>query len=147
MITSTFSIDLGLENTEITEVTTDKNGHYHIKIRSTETEGVCRICGNKITAFHELDREITIQHLPILGKECYLHIRPPRFKCKSCPKTPTTTLQIPWRNRNSAYTVNFEKYLLKSLINSTISDVSRKEGIGEGVISRLLNRYIEAEVN
>jgi transposase len=33
------------------------------------------------------------------------------------------------------------------LINSTISDVSRKEGIGEGVISRLLDKYIETEIN
>ena len=147
MITSTFSIDLGLDSIHLTEVTTNEKGHYHVKMCSTETEGVCRVCGNKITAFHEFDREITIQHLPILGKECYLHIRLPRFKCKSCPKNPTTTLQLPWRDRNSAYTVEFEKYLLKSLINSTISDVSRKEGIGEGVISRLLDKHIEGEVN
>ena len=147
MITSTFSIDLGLDSIEVIDVTTDENGHYHLEIRSTETEGTCRVCGKKITTFHEYDRKITIQHLPILGKDCYLHIRLPRFKCKSCPKTPTTTLQPNWRNQNSAYTIDFEKYLLKSLINSTISDVSYKEGIGEGVIRRLLDRYIEAEID
>jgi transposase len=147
MMTSSFPIDLGLDHIEVIEVTTDENGHYHLQIRSTATEGICRICGNKINTLHEYDREIMIQHLPILGKASYLHIRLPRFKCQSCPKTPTTTLQPSWRNRKSAYTVDFEKYLLKSLINSTISDVSRKEGIGEGVISRLLDKYIEAEVN
>jgi transposase len=147
MITSTFTIDLGLEHIEVTEVSTDKNGNYHIQIRSTETKGVCRVCGKEINTFHEYDRKITIQHLPILGKACYLHIRLPRFKCQSCPKNPTTTLQPSWRNRKSAYTIDFEKYLLKSLVNSTISDVSHKEGIGEGVISRLLDKYIETEIN
>ena len=126
MMTSTFSIDLGLDSIEVIDVTTDENGHYHLELRSTETEGTCRVCGKKITSFHEYDRKITIQHLPILGKDCYLHICLPRFKCKSDPKTPTTTLQPNWRNQNSAYTIDFEKYLLKSLINSTISDVSYK---------------------
>jgi transposase len=109
-------------------------------MRSTEKEGICRICGNTITALHEDDRKITIQHLPILEKDCYLHTRLSHFKCTSCPKTPTTTLQPSWRNQNSSYTIGFEKYLLTSLINSTISDVSRKEGIGEGVITRLLDK-------
>jgi transposase len=77
-----------------------------------------------------------IQPLPILGKSRYLHIRLPRFNCQFCPKMPPTPLQSSWRNRKSAYTVGFEKYLLKSLINSIVSDVSRKEGMGEGVISR-----------
>jgi hypothetical protein len=40
---------LGLANTEITEVTTNENGDYHVKIRSTKIKGICRICGHKIT--------------------------------------------------------------------------------------------------
>lgn len=147
MITSTFSIDLGLPHIKVTEVKIDTNGHYHIEICSTETKGVCRVCGKEITKFHGHDRKITVQHLPILGKECHLHFQLPRFTCESCPKRPTTTLQTAWRNRNSSYTVDFEDYLLKSLINSTISDVSRKEGIGEGVISRLLDSHVNTKVN
>lgn len=146
-LTSNFSIDLGLPNIKITEVTTAENGDYHLEICTTETKGKCRICGKEITKLQGYDRKITVQHLPILGKACYLHIRLPRFRCESCPKKPTTTLQPVWRHRNSAYTVDFEEYLLKSLINSTISDVSRKEGIGEGVISRLLDRTVSQEID
>ncbi len=147
MITSTFSIDLGLPHVEILDVQTDQQGHYHIEIRSTETEGCCRHCGATTTHFHGYDRKITLQHLPILGKECHLHLKLPRFRCDICPTKPTTTLQPVWRRQNSAYTTDFEKYLLRSLINSTISDVSRKESIGEGVITRLLDAYTETEID
>ena len=39
MMTSTFSIDLGLDSIEVMDVTTDENGHYHLKLRSTENRG------------------------------------------------------------------------------------------------------------
>ena len=147
MVTSTFSIDLGLPHVEILDVQTDQQGHYQIEIRNTETEGCCHICGETTTHFHGYDRKITLQHLPILGKECHLHLQLPRFRCDACPTRPTTTLQPVWRRRNSAYTTDFEKYLLRSLINSTISDVSRKESIGEGVITRLLDTYAETQID
>jgi len=147
MITNHFSIDLGLPHVEVLDVTTDKQGNYHIEIQATETQGICRKCGRSCDYLHGYDRKITVQHLPILGKECHLHLRLPRFRCKTCPNKPTTTLQPSWRRRNSAYTTDYEQYLLKSLINSTMSDVSRKEGIGEGVLSRLLDSYVETEIN
>lgn len=147
MITSRFTIDLGLPHVEVLDVTTDKQGNYHIEIQSTETQGCCHQCGKTTNDLHGYDRKITVQHLPILGKACHLHLRLPRFRCKSCPNKPTTTLQPSWRRRNSAYTTDYEHYLLKSLINSTISDVSRKERIGEGVLSRLLDRYVDTRIN
>lgn len=147
MTTSTFSIDLGLPHVEVLNIQTNQEGVYHLEIRSTETEGCCHICKTVSSNFHGYDREITIQHLPILGKACYLHIKLPRFRCDDCPKKPTTTLQPIWRRRNSAYTTDFEAYILKSLVNSTVSDVSRKEGLGEGVVSRLLDAYVSSEID
>lgn len=144
---NTISIDLGLSDIEVTEVKTDKNGNYHIKICSTSTTGKCHICGNKIDKLHEYDREITIRHLPILGCECYLHIKLPRFKCDNCPKKPTTTQQLSWRNYKSRYTKDYEKHILKALINSTKSDVCRKENIGEGCVLRILESYYSDEVD
>lgn len=147
MITSTFSIDLGLPHAEVLNIRTDQMGHYHLEVRSTETEGCCHICGAVLSNSHGYDREITIQHLPILGKACYLRIKLPRFRCNDCPKKPTTTCQPIWRRRNSAYTTDFEAYILKSLVNSTVSDVSRQEGLSEGVVSRLLDAYISTEID
>lgn len=147
MITSRFSIDLGLLHVEVLTVTTDQQGNYHIEIQSTETQGSCHQCGETTDSLHGYDRKITVQHLPILGKACHLHLQLPRFRCKVCPHKPTTTLQPSWRKRNSAYTTDYEQYLLKSLINSTMSDVSRKEGIGEGVLSRLLDSHVDTKIN
>ena len=102
-MTTQFSIDLGLPGIEILEVTQALDG-YHIKVRSTETEGQCHRCGRTISKFHEYDRELCVRHLPILGQACYLHIRLPRFRCDHCPTRPTTTQQPNWRTRKSAYT-------------------------------------------
>jgi len=141
------SIDLGLEDVEIRECNIDKKGVYHIKIQSTKTTGTCRECGCEIDKFHALDREMKIRHLPILGKECYLYIRLPRYECESCHKNPKTTQQLSWRAYNSSNTIDFEKYILDSLINSTFSDVSRKENVSEGVVSRILKSYYPDKID
>ena len=135
------SINLSLENIEVKEIITDKKGNYHINICSTLEVGICRECEKEISKFHEYDREMIIRHLPILGKECYLHIRLPRFQCMECYKQPTTTQQLSWRNYNSSNTKEYEEHILKMLINNTASDVSRKENIGEGKVLRILKTY------
>ena len=137
----TIALELGLSNIEITKFNIDKKDNYHINIQSTKEIGICHKCGCEINKFHSLDREMEIRHLPILGKECYLHIRLPRYECTNCHKNPKTTQQLPWRNYNSSNTKDFEKYLLDSLVNSTIMDVSRKENVSEGVIQRILKSY------
>jgi transposase len=144
---NTISIDLGLSDIEIIECNIDEQGKYHIKIRSTKTTGTCHKCGCEIDKFHDLDREMKIRHLPILGKACYLYIRLPRYECPKCHKNPKTTQQLPWRNYNSSNTKDFEKYLLDSLVNSTIMDVSRKENVSEGVVQRILKTYYPDKVN
>jgi hypothetical protein len=36
---------------------------------------------------------------------------------------------------------------LKSLVNSTVKDVSRKENIGEGVVTRILESYYPDKID
>ena len=85
--------------------------------------------------------------MPILGKECYLHIRLPRYECEHCKKNPKTTAQLPWRRYNSAYTKVFEEHILNALMNSTMSDVSRKENISEGRIKRILETHYPDKID
>lgn len=144
---NTISIDLGLPDVKIKEFNTDSKGNYHIKICSTKTTGICRCCGKKTDKFHAEDREMKIRHLPILGKECYLYIRLPRYECSTCDKNPKTTQQMPWRNYNSSNTKHYETYILNLLVNSTIIDVSRKENISEGVITRILKSYYPDKID
>lgn len=146
-MTTSIPIDLGLADIEVLSVRTDGNGDYHIKIRSTLKEGECHVCGKRITKHHGHDREIKIRHLSILGKACYLYIKLPRFQCLHCRQRPTTTQQPSWRNRKSAYTRDYEQHILRSLMGSTLSDVSRQEYIQEGCISRILERYQDSEID
>jgi transposase len=135
------AINLDLPDIEIIKVSIDKRGNYHINIRSTKTIGTCHKCNCEIDRLHSYDREMEIRHLAILEKKCYLHIKLPRYQCDTCPKQPKTSQQISWRRYNSSNSKDFENYILKSLVNSTVKDVSRKENIGEGVVTRILESY------
>jgi transposase len=141
------AINLELSDIEIIEVNIDEKGNYHINIRSTKTTGTCHKCNCEIDKLHSYDREMEIRHLPIFEKECYLHIKLPRYQCDSCHKQPKTTQQVSWRRYNSSNSKDFENYILKSLVNSTVSDVSRKENIGEGVVSRILESYYPDKID
>jgi len=144
---NSISIDLGLSDIEIKEFSVDEKGNYHIKICSTKKTGKCHCCGEEIDKFHSEDREMKIRHLPILGKACYLYIRLPRYECLKCNKNPKTTQQLEWRNYNSSNTKDYENHILTLLVNSTISDVMRKENISEGVIMRIVKTYYPDKIN
>ena len=144
---NTISIDLGLSDIKIKEFNTDAKGNHHIKIISTKTTAICHCCGKEIDMFHSEDREIKIRHLPILGNECWLYIKLPRYQCDSCPKSPKTTQQLAWRNYNSSNTKYYENHILNLLVNSTIIDVSRKENISEGIISRIVKLYYPDKID
>jgi len=87
-----------------------------------------------------------IRHLPILGYETYIEIRPPRGICKKC-NDKTTTQTLSWHDSNSRYTKAYEKYLMLAMVNSTLADVSIRERISDGAIQNIINRYIDSEIN
>jgi len=70
----------------------------------------------------------------------YLRITPLRYICEEYGQGTTTTEQYDWCERNATITKGLEKYLVRSLINGTIEDVSKKEGIGRKVVQSALER-------
>ncbi|SMC78346.1 zinc-finger of transposase IS204/IS1001/IS1096/IS1165 [Desulfocicer vacuolatum DSM 3385] len=124
-------LDLELPDVEILSVSRDNNGDYVIELRSTKKSGVCRKCGKKIRHFRGYDQWIMIRHLPILGREVYLKIRPRRYQCLDCDNEPTTTERFPWRAPGKSYTKTYQDHVLQFLINSNIKDVCLKERLGE----------------
>src|SRR2546425_5453649 len=40
--------------------------------------------------------EITLRHLPILGRKTFIHLRPKRYQCLYCHGNPTTTQTLFW---------------------------------------------------
>jgi len=118
----------------------------YIYLESTETKIPCSKCG-KETQPKGLGQEVKLRHLPILGKPCYLLLKPKRGLCKNCADGPTTNQRLSWYKYKSRYTNAYEDHILLSLINSTVSDVALKENLGPDAVDGILQRRIEGQVN
>ena len=141
------SIFLDIPEIAVLGVERTKQGDYHISVSNTNKGTHCRKCGKFIEKFHGYDKEIVLRHLPILDNEVYIHIKPQRFQCPYCSDKPTTTQKSSWYTARSPYTIAYEEYLLRCLINTTIEDVSIKENIGYESMMGVLKRHINEEVD
>jgi transposase len=92
-------------------------------------------------------QEIQLRHMPILGQETYIAIRPRRGQCPTCLHHPTTTQELSWYEQRSPHTKAYDQYLMKLLIGSTVADVSLKEKVGYDAILGALQRQVASEVN
>jgi transposase len=100
-----FEIALDILGVEIEKAETNEKGDFIITVRSTVEGTICRRCGRKITMPYGSGREITLRHLPILGKNVYIRIRPARYQCPDCDGNPTTTQKLPWYDERSPHTI------------------------------------------
>lgn len=127
-----------------TEITLEKQ--LLIRVESTQSTTACGVCGNQISCTFGHGQEIRLRHLPVLGLETYIVIRPKRGQCLACYCDPTTTQIVSWYQQRSPHTQGYDEYLLKQLINSTVEDVSFKEQVGYDAVMGALNRLIEPEI-
>jgi transposase len=118
-----------------------------IRVESVAGGTTCRKCGERITEFHGLDAPLRLRHLPLFEVPVYLELRPKRYRCRTCEGGPTTTEQPSWYQRRSPNTTAYEQWLLRILINSTVSDVSHKLQVSEATVTGVLERWIETSVN
>ncbi len=147
-VPQTFSIPvevLGFPDVEVVKVVLNREQQFIITVASTKKDIPCQECG-KPTEPYGKGRTIQLRHLPILGKETYIEITPPRGRCSNCKDNTTTTQQASWYDRKSPHTKAYEKHILLSLINSTLSDVSIKENLGYQAVQAIINRQISSEV-
>ena len=142
-----FEIDLNLPDVKIINIETTKAKDLVITVKSTQKSTICHNCGQKIIKIHGYGDAIMLRHLPILGQDVYIRLRPARFQCESCDNKPTTTEETTWYNKRSKFTKAYEEWLMKMLINSTIYDVARKEDLSSEDVEGVLNRPMEMQVN
>ncbi|MCP3679545.1 MAG: ISL3 family transposase [Gammaproteobacteria bacterium] len=140
-------VDLGLSSIKIKQVTIDSNDDYHIYVSCTATDTRCHKCGKKITASHGQCNETIIEHLPILDRRVFIHVKWPRFQCSDCDDNPTTSFRPEWLNDTGELTKAYENYALRFVINSTIKDASEKLGTTEEVIEGIINRNIKTDID
>jgi transposase len=137
---------LKLPNTEITEIEII-NDEIFIRVCAIEEKTNCHKCQKEIDKYYSKGQEITLRHLPILGYNVFIVITPNRYICENCPDRTTTTQKFSWYREKAKATKMYEEYILLSLINSTIEDVSQKENISYAIIENIIDKNIAPEIN
>lgn len=147
---SNLSIPLDIPDVEVMDIKGNKKGDYIITVESTINGTNCRQCGREISKFHSHDRAITLRHLPILGHQVYIRLRPKRYECSFCTSKKhrkISTQQLDWYRPKSPHTKAYEEQVLLQLVNSTIQDVARKEKLGYEAVLGIVNRYVATQVD
>lgn len=141
------SIPLDIPKVDVIDTKHTHNGEFIITVESQEERTECGVCKESIPCNYGHGQALRLRHLPILGQETYLIIRPKRGQCPTCLHNPTTTQQLAWYEQRSPHTKAYDRYLMKQLIGSTVADVSLKEKVGYDAILGTLERQVASQVN
>src|SRR4030065_202022 len=123
------TVPLDIPDVRVIRTEMNKRGELIITIESTKGGPPCRRWGRWIDKFHGHDGWVTLRHLPVFGRPTYLRYRPKRYQCQACEGHPTTTEKLEWQDANSPHSFAYDNHILLQLVNSTVEDVSRKEGL------------------
>lgn len=140
-------IPLDLPDVQIEAFDTASQKGIVIKVQSTCKGTTCRQCHQPIDKFYGYGKEITLRHLPVFEQSVWIKIKPKRYQCPYCDQGPTTTQRCRWYDQKSPHTKAYEQWILRDLINSTLTDISIKRGINVAAVEGIINRYIRQEVN
>ena len=147
MTKAQITIPLDIPDVRVLQTSLSERGEIIITIESTKAGTQCRKCGKWITKLHRRDEWVTIRHLPAFGRATYLRYRPNRYQCQDCEGYPTTTQGLEWRDGNSLHSFAYDNHILLQLVNSTVEDVSVKEGLSYDSVAGTLERRIETRVD
>ena len=127
-------IPLDIADVQIEKFDASTKKSFVVTVTSELNGTTCQHCGKPIDKFYGYSKEIILRHLPILEKPVWIKIKPKRYQCPNCDNGPTTTQTCSWYDSKSPHTKAYEQWLLRDLINSTITDVSMKRGIGKAAV-------------
>ena len=143
------TINIPLDIPEIDVLTTKhtKDNKFIITVESRCQITKCGLCQQKIACNYGHGQAVRLRHLPILGQETYVVIKPKRAQCPTCADRPTTTQTLKWYSQRSPHTKAYDRYLMKLLVGSTVADVSLKEKVGYDAVLGALERQVDKKVN
>ena len=146
-MTASFQIPLDIPDVDILSLNTGEQDELIFRVESTLHSTTCRRCQREITDFHGYDKPIRLRHLPVFERIVYIELKPKRYRCRYCDNHPTTTQRLEWYTSYSPHTKALDNWLLRLLINSTVSDVSQRCQISyacvEGAIARSVSTTID----
>ncbi len=141
------SFPLDIPQVDVLATKQTRDDKFIITVESRRETTQCGVCKQEITCNYGVGQAVRLRHLPILGQETYIVIRPRRAQCPTCQHNPTTTQTLKWYDQRSPHTKAYDRYLMKLLIGSTVADVSLKENLGYDAVLGALERQVDNEVN
>jgi transposase len=141
------TVPLDIPDVKVLHTEISKHGEIVITVESTKEGVTCRKCGRLIEKSHGHDNWVTVRYLPVFGRATYLRYRPKRYRCLECKDQPTTTQQLDWHEANSPHVVAYDDHILLQLVNSTVEDVSIKEGLSYDSVLGVIERKISVGVD
>lgn len=138
---------LGIKGINSDEISLNEKGELILRVSSMVEGANCSKCGRALHKKCSSNYEVKLRHLSIFGHVTYIVINPLRYECEHCDGHPTTTQEMDWYEQRHTCTKAYEEYILLSLINSTIQDVSFRENIGYDVIEGILDRGVAGQID
>lgn len=143
---ATISLPLDIPQVDVLATEQTPNGNIIITVESRRETTKCGVCQKEIACNYGHGQEVRLRHLPILGRQTTIVIRPRRAQCPTCLHQPTTTQRLKWYDQRSPHTKAYDRYLMKQLIGSTVADVALKEKLGYDAVLGALERQVEEKV-
>jgi transposase len=141
------SFPLDIPQVDVLATKQTQDGKFIITVESRRETTQCSVCQKEIVCNYGRSQAVRLRHLPILGQETYIVIRPRRAQCPTCLHHPTTTQTLKWYDQRSPHTKAYDRHLMKLFIGSTVADVSLKENLGYDAVLGALERQVDDEVN
>jgi transposase len=146
-IPAKISLPLDIPQVDVLATKQTRDGKFLITVESRRETTKCGVCQQEIACNYGHGQALRLRHLPILGQETYVIIRPRRAQCPTCEHHPTTTQTLKWYEQRSPHTKAYDQYLMKQLIGSTVADVSLKENLGYDAVLGALERQVDDEID
>jgi len=105
------SVDLKMEQSRV-----------DIYVEYTDSKGKCPECG-VIHPKHDNRKVRTWRHLDTMQFSTFIHCQLPRVKC---PDHKVKSVQAPWANKQSGFTLMFEAFAIRLLLTSQSVESARK---------------------
>ena len=91
-----FNVLLDIPNVVVDEVEIDRQENYRVTLHSIEQGTHCHKCGHFIDHFYGHGEFITLRHLPVMGRQVELRLRPRRYLCTQYEELSTTSQKLGW---------------------------------------------------
>ena len=142
---SNITIPLDISSLNIISQRVDSKGNIVITVESKCDKTTCHNCGKDATKRYGHGAIMEFRHTSVFDQPVILRIKQVRYQCEHCNST--TSEQYDWVAKGGKITKGMEEYIMRCLINSTIQDVSRKEGISYSTIETALAHRVGKHVN